>query len=88
MNVLAFHLGHDGSITVVSENEVIAHHQLDRYNKFKHQSLYTFEVLQKVKDFKIKFDKIILTSMGSNNNIRTNSTSHISCILCKIFLSA
>ena len=64
MNVLAFHLGHDGSITVVSENEVIAHHQLDRYNKFKHQSLYTFEVLQKVKDFKIKFDKIILTSMG------------------------
>jgi carbamoyltransferase len=65
MNILALHLGHDGSITLISDNEVIVHHQLERFNKFKHQSFFNYEVLQKVKDLKVKIDKIVITSLGS-----------------------
>lgn len=64
MNILAFHMGHDGSVTILEGNEVVAHHQLDRFNKLKHQYVPTLELLDKIKDLKIKFDKVIISSMG------------------------
>ena len=67
MNILSLHLGHDGSLTIISDDEVIVHHQLDRFNKFKNEFFPTFEVLQKIKDLNIKIDKVITTSMGGIN---------------------
>ena len=67
MNILSLHLGHDGAVTIISDNEVIVHHQLDRFNKFKNEFFPTFEVLQKIKDLNIKIDKVITTSMGGIN---------------------
>ena len=67
MNILSLHLGHDGAVTIVSGDEVVVHHQLDRFNKFKNEFFPTFEVLQKIKDLKITFDKVIITSMGEIN---------------------
>ena len=50
MNILALHLGHDGSITVISGDEIIVHHQLDRFNKYKHEYIPSHNILIKLKD--------------------------------------
>ena len=65
MNILSLHLGHDGSVTIIEGNEVVIHHQLDRFNKFKHEYMPSFELLEKIKNLNIKFDKVVITSMGS-----------------------
>jgi len=65
MNILSLHLGHDGSVTIIEGNEVVIHHQLDRFNKFKHEFMPSFDLLQKIKDLNIKFDKVVITSMGT-----------------------
>ena len=52
MNILSLHLGHDGAVTIISGDEVIVHHQLDRFNRFKNEFFPTFEVLQKIKELK------------------------------------
>ena len=65
MNILALHLGHDGSITVISGDEIIVHHQLDRFNKYKHEYIPSHNILIKLKELNIKFNKVIITSMGS-----------------------
>ena len=64
MNILSLHLGHDGAITVLAGDEIIVHHQLDRFNKFKYEFIPTFELLEKVKKLNIKIDKVVTTSMG------------------------
>ena len=60
MNILALHLGHDGSITVISGDEIIVHHQLDRFNKYKHEYIPSHNILIKLKELNIKFDKVII----------------------------
>jgi len=67
MNILALHLGHDGSVTVIEGDEIIIHHQLDRFNKFKHEFAPSFELFFLFQDLKIKFDKVVITSMGTRN---------------------
>lgn len=64
MNILALHLSHDGSITVIEGDEIVVHHQLDRYNKFKHEFIPSIEVLENIKKLNIKLDKVIITSLS------------------------
>ena len=63
MNILSLHLGHDGAITIIAGDEVIIHHQLDRFNKFKHEHTPVYGLFEKIKELKLKFDKVIITSM-------------------------
>jgi len=63
MNILSLHLGHDGSVTILEEDEIIIHHQLDRFNKFKHEFIPSFELFEKIKNLKINFDRVLLTSI-------------------------
>ena len=44
MNILSLHLGHDGSVTIIEGDQIIVHHQLDRFNKFKHEFTPSFEL--------------------------------------------
>jgi carbamoyltransferase len=64
MNILAIHTSHDGSISIVSDNNLIVHQQIDRFNKFKHDSIPSFELIQKIINLKITFDTIIYTSLN------------------------
>jgi len=63
MNILSFHFGHDGSVTILEGDEIVAHHQIDRFCGIKHQFFPTIELFDKIKSLKIKFDKVIITSM-------------------------
>ena len=67
MNILSFHFGHDGSVTILEGDEIVAHHQLDRFCGIKHQTFLTIQLFDKIKSLKIKFDKVIITSMGQTN---------------------
>ena len=60
MNILALHLSHDGSITVIEGDEIVVHHQLDRYNKFKHEFIPSIEVLENIKKLNIKLQQYLL----------------------------
>jgi predicted NodU family carbamoyl transferase len=64
MNILAIHTSHDGSISIVCDNTLIVHQQIDRFNKFKHDSIPSFELIQKIINLKITFDVIIYTSLN------------------------
>ena len=69
MNILSLHQGHDGAVTILSGNEIVVHHQLDRFNGHKHQSMSTPSLFEKIKNLNLKFDRIITTSIGTNDPI-------------------
>ena len=69
MNILSLHQGHDGAVTILSGNEIVVHHQLDRFNGHKHQSMSTPSLFEKIKNLNLKFDRIITTSVGTNDPI-------------------
>ena len=77
MNILSFHIGHDGSVTILEGDEIVIHHQLDRFNGLKHQFYPTIELFDKIKSLKIKFDKVVVTSMSEGNRFP------ITYFLCK-----
>ena len=67
MNILSFHFGHDGSVTIIEGDQIVIHHQLERFSKLKHQYYPTVELFDKIKNLKINFDKVIVTSMAAGN---------------------
>ena len=69
MNILSFHFGHDGSVTILEGDEIVVHHQLERFNGLKNQFYPTIELFDKIKNLKIKFDKVIITTMSLGHQI-------------------
>ncbi len=64
MNLIAIHTGHDGSVSVCSNNKLLFHQQIDRYNKSKHQAYPSFELINKINSFNLSFDKVIFTAIS------------------------
>ena len=60
-------MGHDGSVTVLEGDEIVIHHQLERFNGLKHQFYPTIELFDKINNLNINFDKVIITSMSEGN---------------------
>lgn len=69
MNILSFHLGHDGSVSVIEGDEIVIHHQLDRFSKIKNLFYPTIELFDKIKKLKINFDKVVVTTMSLGDQI-------------------
>lgn len=69
MNILSFHMGHDGSVTILEGDEIVVHHQLERFNGLKNQFYPTIELFDKIKSLKIKFDKVVITTMSLGHQI-------------------
>jgi len=68
MNILAIHTAHDGCITYVKNNKIIFHTQLDRYNRFKHNTFPTKSIVKVIENLEI--DKVLVTHLnGSNSSI-------------------
>tara|TARA_R100001460_G_scaffold5970_2_gene16044 strand:- start:3147 stop:4508 length:1362 start_codon:yes stop_codon:yes gene_type:complete len=61
MNILSIYTSHDGSITYVEDNKIIFHTQIDRYNKFKHFSFPTKEIITELE--KLQIDIIIISHL-------------------------
>tara|TARA_R100001015_G_C4619908_1_gene176742 strand:+ start:459 stop:1841 length:1383 start_codon:yes stop_codon:yes gene_type:complete len=69
MNILAIHTSHDGCMTYVKNNKIIFHTQLDRYNRFKHNTFPVKSLFEIIKNLEI--NKIIITHLSSHTS---NST--------------
>jgi len=66
MNILTIHASHDGAITISSNNDLIVHSQIDRFSKFKRYPIPSFEIIQKINELNIKFNKIIITHLDDH----------------------
>ena len=49
MNILSLHASHDGAISISSNNKLIVHTQLERFNKHKGFSNPDTSLIQKIK---------------------------------------
>ena len=67
MKCLFIHTGHDGAITIVDNKEIIVHHQIDRFNRFKHSSLPSHSLLERIQKLNINFDLIYITFLNEDN---------------------
>ena len=67
MKCLFIHTGHDGAITIVDNKEIVVHHQIDRFNRFKHSALPSHNLLEKIQKLNINFDLIYITFLDEDN---------------------
>ena len=70
MNSLYIHASHHGSLTVVSDNQVIVHAQLDRFNRYKNSGLPSYAVIKSLLKLNIKFDKVFFTFLKNQNHFK------------------
>jgi predicted NodU family carbamoyl transferase len=63
MYILSLHLGHDGAYTIIKDNQIIEHCQVDRFTKQKMQSYITGSLLYHLSSLDIKFDIVLLTDL-------------------------
>jgi carbamoyltransferase len=70
MNSIFIHASHHGSITIVSDNEIIVHAQLDRFNRYKNSGLPSYLVIEKILGLKIKFNKVFITFLQNQNHFK------------------
>ena len=66
MNILTIHASHDGAITIAQDNDLIVHSQSDRFSKFKRFPIPSFELIERINELNIKFDKIIITHLSDH----------------------
>ena len=62
-------MGHDGSVTILEGDQIVVHHQLERFNGLKNQFYPTVNLFDKIKNLNINFDKVIITSMSTGKYI-------------------
>jgi|TARA_E500000318_G_scaffold37900_2_gene36480 carbamoyltransferase len=62
-------MGHDGSVTILEGDQIVVHHQLERFNGLKNHFYPTINIFDKIKNLNIKFDKVIITSMSAGKYI-------------------
>jgi len=61
---LYLHTSHDGSLTAVKDGDLLFHHQLDRFNKLKHSSVPSIDILKNLK----RADKVYFTYYPKDNS--------------------
>ena len=70
MNCLYIHASHHGSLTVVSDGELVVHAQLDRFNRYKNSGLPSYDAIKNLLKLNIKFDKIFFTFLKNQNHFK------------------
>ena len=68
MNILTIHSDHDGSITIVKDNSFLLHAQIERFSNVIASSVPTSKLLNKIKDLRIKFDKVFISFLYDSSH--------------------
>ena len=61
MNIISIHTSHDGSITIVKNNKLLIHTQIDRFNNIIASAMPSLKLIKKIKDLNIKFDLVLFS---------------------------
>ena len=69
MHILSLHFGHDGAFSISKGNKLLQHCQLDRFNRIKHQSHLSGNLLYYLRSLNIKFSFVLLNDL--NNGYET-----------------
>ncbi len=64
---LYIHSSHDGSVTCIKDKRILFHHQIDRFNKFKHTSMPHLAFFKKLLELNQKVDKVVFTFFIKDN---------------------
>lgn len=64
MNLLTIHYGHNGSITVSQNNNLIVHTEIERFSKIKYSKNFTNNLINKINELNIFFDLIVISHWG------------------------
>jgi carbamoyltransferase len=72
-NILTLHLGHNGSISISKNNNLIVHTELERYNKKKFSDEFTQNLIEKINNLNILFDLIVVSHWCQENDFYENS---------------
>lgn len=67
MNVLSLHVSHDGCATYIKDNQIVFHTQIDRYNKIKHFTIPSFELIKIITQLEI--DIILISYIPRDSSI-------------------
>ena len=67
MNYLFIHASHDGTITIVQENKVIVHTQIDRFNRFKYTSFPSRTLIEFINSLNLEFKEVHITGLTNNH---------------------
>lgn len=67
MNYLFIHGSHDGTVTVVKDNEIIVHTQIERFNRFKHTTFPSRSLIDCINNLDLRFDEIHITGLTNNH---------------------
>ena len=63
MSFLFIHCSHDGAITIVDNNEIVAHTQIERFNRFKHSSFLCKSLIDYINNLNLNFKSVHLTGI-------------------------
>ena len=58
---LYIHTSHDGSVTLIDDRRIIFHHQIDRFNRFKHTASPSFRFFEELIALNKKIEKLFFT---------------------------
>lgn len=61
MNIISIHTSHDGAITIVKNNKLLVHTQIDRFNNIIASAMPSLKLIKKIKELNIKFDIVLFS---------------------------
>jgi len=69
MNLLVVHASHDGSITIIKNDKLFVHAQIERFLKTRGFNYACDELLLKIKKLNINFDRVVITALSHHHTI-------------------
>ena len=69
MSSLYIHGSHDGSVTLIDNKKIIFHHQIDRFNRFKHTASPPFKIFEELISLNKKIEKLFFTFYPKDHTV-------------------
>tara|TARA_R110000744_G_scaffold120576_2_gene224640 strand:+ start:3196 stop:4599 length:1404 start_codon:yes stop_codon:yes gene_type:complete len=69
MSSLYIHGSHDGSVTLIDNKKIIFHHQIDRFNRFKHTASPSFKIFEELISLNKKIEKLFFTFYPKDHTV-------------------
>jgi predicted NodU family carbamoyl transferase len=67
MSFLFIHASHDGAITIVKNNTIIVHTQIERFNRIKHHSFPSKLLINFINNLNLNFEEVHITGIKDNH---------------------
>ena len=66
MNILSIHCSHHASVSIASDNKLVAHSELSRFNKQKYTPWPDINVIKKIQSLNLEYDVVLFSKLPDN----------------------